>query len=135
MIIALIKFDIGGVISGLLGIFVGIMVLAALIAGFFMWIGAKMAGVENATFGKAIWAAIATSIVTWLISALFSIIPGIGTIIGFFVGLLFSIGIIKSIFNTTGGKAFLVWIFNIVAQVIAIIIAIATFASALGNMF
>jgi hypothetical protein len=116
----------------------GILVVFALsiiIAGLFMWAGAKMAGIQNATLGKSIGAAIAVSLVTWIIAVVFSILPVIGTFIGFIVGLIIALFVIKSIFNTTMGKAFLAWIFNIFAQILAIVLSIALGVGALGKIF
>ena len=36
---------------------VGLFVAAAIISAFFIWIGTKIAGVPDATFGRAVWAA------------------------------------------------------------------------------
>ena len=112
-----------------------VFALAIIISGFFMWVGAKMAGIPKATFGKAIGAAIAVSLATWLIAVVFSIVPFIGTIVGFIVGLLVSLFLIKSIFSTTMGKAFLAWLFNIFAQILAIVVSIALGVGALGKIF
>ena len=134
MSLLLVLLDMSGALYGVIFAIVGLVIIAAVIAGFFMWIGAKMAGVENATFGKSIWTAVVSGIVSGVLSLLFSIIPVIGTLVGYLLGILFSIIIIKNMFNTTGGKAFMVWVFNIVAQVIAIFIALMTFASSLQGV-
>lgn len=109
----------------------GIAFLAVLIASFFLWIGAKIAGVKEATFGKSILAAIGAEFVIWIISLVLSIIPVIGTVIGFIVGLILAIFVIKGIYDTSFGKALAAWIFGAIAQVVAIGIGAATFARAL----
>lgn len=106
------------------GAIIGVFIIGVLVASVFMWIGAKMAGIKNASFGKSIGVAIATGLITWIITAVFSIVPIIGTAIGFFVGLFFALFVIKSIYATSFGKALLAWIFNIFAQIVAIIIAL-----------
>jgi len=45
-----------------LGTLVGVAVLAASIAGFFIWVGAKTAGIPQVTIGKSILAAISCSL-------------------------------------------------------------------------
>lgn len=116
-------------IGGILGIFV----LSIVIAGFFMWIGAKLAGVAKSSFGRAIGAAIVVSLVTWVISGLFSILPVIGTLLGFVIALIISIFLIKAVFDTSLGKAFLTWIFNIVAQFLAIFIGSLIFVGSIRD--
>ncbi len=115
----------------------GILVVVALsivLGGFFMWAGAKMAGISNATFGKSVWAAIAVSFVTWIIAIVFSIVPVIGTLIGFIIGVLVALIVIKSIYGTSAGKAFLAWLFNIIAQILAIVIAASLGIGAVGKI-
>ena len=116
------------------GAIIGIFILSILISGFFMWLGAKMAGIKKSTFGRAILAAIAASLITYIVSAVFSVLPVIGTILGFFIGLLLSLFAIKSVFNTTFGRAFLAWIFNIVAQILAVIIGAALFVGGISTI-
>ena len=116
-------------IGGILGIFA----LSIIIAGFFMWIGAKLAGVAKSSFGLAIGAAIVVSLVTWVISGLFSILPVIGTLLGFVIALIVSIFLIKAVFDTSLGKAFLTWIFNIMAQFLAIFIGSLIFVGSIQD--
>jgi hypothetical protein len=119
------------IFAGIAGAVVGIAVIAAFIAGFFIWVGAKMAGVRNATMGKSILAAVSCTLFVWILAAVFSVLPVVGTAVGFIVGLIACVWIIKAIFDTSTGKALLAWIFHFAAQVIAVIIGLATFAGGL----
>ena len=92
------------------------------IGGFFMWIAAKIARIEKSSFGRAILAAVTSSLVSLIVSFVFGILPVIGNGLGFLAGLLVSILIIMWAFDTSLTKAFLVWIFNIVAVAIAVMI-------------
>ena len=121
--------------AGAIGVIIGIAIIAAFLAGFFILIGAKMAGIENATIGNSILAAIACTMTVWILTAACSVVPVIGTFIGFFIGLLSCVWILMTIFKTTFGKAFLAWILHFVAQVIAIIIGLFTFAGGLASIF
>ena len=119
------------IIGALLGMIVGIAIIATIIAAFFMWVGAKVAGVRNATFFKSIIAALGSAFITWFVSFVFSVVPVFGTILGFMIGLFFAILVIKASYSTSFGKALLVWIFHVVAEIIAIIIGVMTFAGGL----
>ena len=112
----------------------GIVVISIIVAGIFMLIGAKIAGVKNATLGKSIWAAIASGFIMWIVTLVFSIIPILGSIIGFIIGLILALLVIKSVYSTSFGKALLVWIFNIIAQVIAIFIGALLFAGGVASL-
>jgi hypothetical protein len=98
-------------------------VLAVVIGGFFMWIAAKIVRVEKSSFGRAIIAAIGASVVSFLATVVFHFIPLLGDAIGFLIGLLLTVFVIKGAFETGTGKAMLVWIFNIIATVVAVLIA------------
>jgi hypothetical protein len=97
-----------------------LLLFAICIGAFFMWIAAKVARVEKSSFGRAILAAVVSSIVAVIVSFVLGILPIIGNGLGFLAGLLVSILIIMWAFDTTFVKALLVWVFNVVAVVIAV---------------
>jgi hypothetical protein len=109
-------------------------VLAVIIGGFFMWIAAKIARVERSTFGRAMIAAIGASVVAFLLTIVFHLIPLIGNALGFLIGLFLTIFVIKWAFDTSTGKAVLVWIFNIAGTVVAVLIA-SIFAAGMVGLF
>jgi len=124
------------ILASILGVMLAVAAIAAVISAFFFWIGGKIVGIKKATFGRAILAAIASAVATWMISWLMSFIPGAGTVLGFILGAIIVIFIIKAAFEIdTYGKAFLVWIFYLIAQGIAFFIAILTFGGALLELF
>jgi general secretion pathway protein G len=105
---------------------VGFLICSA-IAGFFMWIGAKIARIEGATFGRSMGAAVAAafaSSLATLVLALFGL-PGVGA----FVGILVDILVIQSIYKTTFFKALICWLGYLVSFFIAAFISVALLAS------
>jgi len=102
-----------------------------IIGGLLMWVAAKIARVEESSFGRAMFAAIATSFVSILVAFVFNLVPAFGNLFGFIVGLVLSILIIKAVFRTSFGQALLVWIFNLIAAVLAIVLAAIITASSL----
>jgi hypothetical protein len=104
--------------------------IAIFLASFFMWIGAKIARVGNATFGRSIVAAVGSGFITWLVSIVFDYIPETPFIIGFIVGLFLTIIIIKAAYSTSFGKALLVWIFGVIAEIIALLLALIVISAA-----
>jgi len=99
-------------------------VIAALMAGVFMWLGARIASVRNATFGRSVVAAIVVSLVMWLVTLASSVMPVMGGIAGLALGLILGIFVIQGIFGTTFGRALLVWVFNVVAQVSVVVLTL-----------
>lgn len=112
----------------------GVALIAMFIGGFFMWMGAKMAGVPNATLGKSMLAAVGASLVTWVLSMICSIVIGPGTLLGFLVGLFFSLLVIKSVYGTGLVRALLVWVFHIFAEILAILIGLLIFGGTLYHL-
>jgi hypothetical protein len=111
--------------------FLMLTVLAVLIAGFFMYVGAKLAMVEKSTFGRSVLAAVGSSVADWSLTAALSPIPLLGSCSGFLIGLAASLLVIKVVFDTTMGKAFLVWVFHLLAQVVALFLALFLFSGVL----
>ena len=108
-----------------------LFILMVLIGGLFMWLAAKLVRVENASFVRALLAAIGSSFVSVLAAFLFNLLPVFGNLFGFIIGLICSILVIKGIFGTNFGKALLVWIFNLIATFIALGLAAMLTASSL----
>jgi hypothetical protein len=114
---------------------IAFLVVALLLAAFFLWVGAKLAGIEGASFGKAILAALASVIALGLLEVILSLLPRSGGLIGLLLGVLVSIYIIKAVFDTSWGKAILAWILYIVAIIVAGIIAAIFGGIAIWSLF
>jgi hypothetical protein len=94
------------------------IIAATAISAIFIWIGTKFAGIRNATFGKAFYAALASSVAVWVLTGLARQYFGFGFIAGWLLGLGITLVILKSIYTVNWGKAFTIWIFTWIAQVI-----------------
>jgi len=104
--------------AGMLALLVvGVVVVATAVSALFIWIGAKVAGVQNVTFMKSFWAALISSVLIWVLAAVINA-PG------WIVGLLVSLVVIKMMFDTTWGKALLAWIFHGVAQFVILLFVV-----------
>jgi hypothetical protein len=99
---------------------IGIIVFATAVSAIFIWFGAKIAGISGATFIRSFWAALLTSVLVWALTGIGSALFGIGAIAGWFMGLFVTLFILKSVFHTTWGKAFLAWIFHGLAQLLVL---------------
>jgi hypothetical protein len=119
----------------ILGTFIGSTIVAAIIAavigGLFMWVGANLANVRRANFSRSIIAAVLAALVTWVVTAIFSCLPVFGNVIGFFLGIIFSIFVIQGIFGIRFGKALIVWLFYVIAQFVAVLLVGFVFGGAL----
>jgi len=87
-----------------------VVLIALIIAGFFLMLGAKFAGIEDATLGKSMIAVVGGGILALLIGW----IPAIGWILG----IIAYIWVIKTVFNTDWGKAAIAWLMTIVVEII-----------------
>ncbi len=100
--------------------FIVFAVLAVVIDSFFLHVGAKLASVKSSSFGTAVKASIACALSSILLAIIFSWIPVVGTGLGFLIGLGLTIVVLQATYSTSFGKAFLLWIFNVFAQILAI---------------
>ena len=99
--------------TGLMAIL--IFLIAVVIDSVFLWLGAKFAKIEDASFGKAFIAALGGLIVSAVIGAT---IPHIGRLLG----LIAFLWIVKTVFNTDWGKAIIAWLFAIVIAILLMIV-------------
>ena len=106
--------------------------LVVILDSLFLHIGAKLAGVNSASFGKAVKASVACALSTLLLAIVFSWIPVAGTAVGFLIGLVLTILVLQASYATSFGKAFLLWMFNVAAQVIAVFLGAVLFSNALA---
>jgi len=120
---------------GVLGALVALLALATMLAGLFMYVAAKMAMVPRATFGRAVLAAICCSIADWTLTVAFSPVPLLGSCSGFLIGLAVSLIIIMVVFEAGAGKAFMVWVFHLLAQIVALFFILILFTGSLLSFF
>jgi hypothetical protein len=105
---------------------------ATALAAIFIWIGSRLAGVPNATFGKAFVSALLSSIAVWVLTGSATLYFGYDTLEVWLLGLALTLLILKSIYSTGWGKAFLIWICTGIAHVIvAVVLAILVITGAL----
>ncbi|ASJ12834.1 hypothetical protein [Thermococcus thioreducens] len=83
--------------------------LALFIAALFLWMGAKLIGIHDASIGKAMIAILGGGILAAIVGALVGVVLGpFGPVLGF----LANIWVIKAVFNTDWLRAFLAWLLS-----------------------
>ena len=73
-------------------------------AAFLLW-GARLAGIERRTFGRAIGTILLGGIAWFVVLAIFNAAPLVGTGLGLLLGFCVSAAVMTPIFDTTFGKA------------------------------
>lgn len=103
------------------------LIISAIIGAIFIHIGAKVARIADATFLKAFEAA--------LIGAILALILGLLTSWGSIIAFILVIAVIKFVYNTTWGKAFIAWLIYIIVIIIVIVIIVVLVGAALFMAF
>lgn len=116
------------------GFILVLIFLSFLIASLFIWVGAKIARINNSTLKRAYLAAIAASFTTYFMTILLSALPAISTILSFFIGVFLCLFVIKRVFRSTIRQAFMIWIFNTVAQVLTVFIGASLFIGGIKDL-
>jgi len=114
-----------------------ILVMACIsifLASIFIWIGTKITNIKNFKFRKAIISAISSSLIIYLTIIIFSIFPYLGAIIGFFIGLLLASFLMRRILDSTLRQTFVIWIFNGLAQILAVIVGATLFIGGVRDL-
>ena len=91
-----------------------VILIALVIAGFFLMLGAKFAGIEEATLGKSMIAVVGGGILALLIGR----IP----VIGWILGIIVYIWVIKTVFNTDWIKATIAWLMTIIVEILVVFV-------------
>ena len=102
-----------------LGAAILVWIVAFLIAAFFLYLGAKMVGIHNATVGKSFIAIVGGGILAVITAAVLFFLPGINVI----VALIVYIWVVKAVFDTGWLRAF-------VALLLAGIIEVVVYGAA-----
>ncbi len=89
-------------------------------ASFLLW-GARLAGIERRSFGRAFGTIILGGIATAILTTVLSASPLVGTGLGVLLGFCVSALVMMSIFDTTFGKALAA---NILAWVLSIVVTV-----------
>ena len=118
-----------------LGIIILMIVVSVVVGALFLYLGASIAGIENKSFGKAIGAFVLSWIMVAIITAIFSFVPVLGSILGFIIGIILSVLIVKSMFQTSSGKAFIALLMAWVLSIIAGFIMTLIFGVSLAALF
>ena len=101
-----------------------VVVISWLLAALLMWIGAHLAGIGHVGLFRSLLATIAAFTVTWLAGELFAPVSTRGISVGMILGLILTWWVIKEIFSTSFGKAFLAWIFTVFAYSVTAMLGI-----------
>ena len=89
-------------------------------AAFLLW-GARLAGIQKRSFGRAIGTLLVGGLASILLAAVLSAAPIIGTGAGILLGFCVSSVVMMAIFDTTFGKALVA---NILAWVLPFVVAV-----------
>ncbi|KYC53387.1 MAG: hypothetical protein AMQ22_00284 [Candidatus Methanofastidiosum methylothiophilum] len=113
---------------GLIGI-IGFFALIFLDA-IFLWMGTKFAGIEKASFSKAIICVFVLIVLSAISVSLLGPLGILGTIISFIV----TLWVVKALYGTSWGKAFLALILAFIAFIVLSVILLALLGVGLSNL-
>ncbi len=123
----------GGILMAL-----GSVVVTFLLNALFLLVGAKVAKIDGAGFGKAALVTLLGWILGFVASFILGFVPVVGPILGIIAAIVIIIFLIQKFFATTLGKAFLAWLISFVIMVVLMIILWvvlgAAFFASMGGM-
>ena len=99
---------------------IGLLLWLFVSAAFLLW-GARLAGVERRTFGRAIGTILLGDVAWIVVLVVFNAFPLVGTGLGLLLGFCVSAGVMMVLFDTTFGKALAA---NILAWLLPPLVAI-----------
>jgi hypothetical protein len=99
--------------------------VVVIVCGLFLQFSARLVGVNDATLGEAVKIIIYTAIVSFIASLIFGIMGS--SLLGQIAGLLIALYFIASIFGVTYGKAFIIWLVNILVWIGVVVLLTVLF--------
>lgn len=113
---------------GLIGIigFVALVFLDAI----FLWLGTKFAGIDKASFSKSIICVFVLIVISAISASFLGPLGILGTIISFIV----TLWVVKALYGTSWGKAFLALILAFIAFIVLSVILLALLGVGLSNL-
>ena len=99
----------------------GVLLWLFIAASFLLW-GARLAGIERRSFGRAIGAILLGGIASSILAGMVGISTTTGPLLGVLVGFCVSALVTMTIFDTTFGKALAA---NLLAWLLSIVVAVA----------
>jgi hypothetical protein len=116
-------------------LFFALLLINIFFATFFIWVGMKISGIKNIKFKKILLAAATISFIINIMGLIFSILPILNTLLGFFVGIVLSLFLLKSLFRLAYKEILVVWMFNVMAQIFAVILGAYLFIGGIEDFF
>ena len=101
----------------------------------FIWVGAKVIDVEDISLKKSILIAATATLVIYTLTIILSALPFIGTVPCYIIGLVLSLLAVKLILNLSFQQSLVIWVFNLAAQILAVIIGAKFFIGGLKDLF
>jgi hypothetical protein len=99
---------------------VGFFIIGSAIGAFFLAIGASVAGIERRTFGKAFMATVGAMIAGAVVGGVLGVFGMHNGFIPAAIGLLTNLAVIRSVYDTSWGKAFVAWLVEVIAVVVLV---------------
>jgi hypothetical protein len=99
------------------------MLLGALVVAMstvIMWFSAKVVGVPNAGVARSFMATVGVSVIVGTAVTLMATVPGLVKILLAVAGLVGSVAVIRAVLRVPTLPAFLVWVVNVMMQMIMI---------------
>jgi hypothetical protein len=94
-------FAVPSVVEVIVAILVGVPIAAGILL-----LCARVAGIQNRTFGKALATTVIAVLASYVLAVVIGLVPGVtGTVLGYVAGFLASVLITMGIFRTTFGRA------------------------------
>lgn len=113
---------------GLMGI-IGFFALI-FIDAIFLWVGTKFAGIDKASFSKSIICVFVLIVLSAISVSFLGPLGILGTIISFIV----TLWVVKALYGTSWGKAFLALILAFIAFIVLSVVLLALLGVGLSNL-
>lgn len=105
-----------------------------LLASVFVLVGIKAAGLRKIVLRKAILVGTVSSVVVYFATLIFLVIPNFNPVLGFAIGNILNLFVIKTMLSGTTAQSFLLWTLNVMAHLLTVMIGGTLFIGSLRDL-
>jgi hypothetical protein len=125
---AIVMATFGGIFGFLATLFLSSIVFGAL----GLWLGGKLVSAPQGGITNALVASLGSTVASFVLGSMLSIVPFVGSALGYLLGLAASVFIVQSIFKTDGLKSSLCVVLEMVFGWVGFFLVVVTFAGGIG---
>lgn len=125
---------VAGVFGGIFGLIAAAFVCSVFFGALGIWIGGKIVSAPSGSFPNSLIASLGSSIASFALGLVLGVVPVIGNMLGYALGLIASVFIVQGLFETDGLKSCVCVAMGMVASWVGLVMTVVVAGGGLAVM-